>query len=741
MNPLQSFRNLPVRNKLLFSYTAIFIFTLALGGFITHSVLKRTVAANIENELKKSTTAILNMVRTSVSVSIKNYLRATAEKNLDMVRYLYSRYEAGELSEYQAKQLAADNLLSQKIGQTGYIACVDSRGVMAIHPRAAWVGVDISNQGFVREMIARKEGYLEYDWKNPGEAHPRPKALYMAYFEPWDWIIDVSSYRDEFTALVNIDDFRQSLLSLRFGQTGYSFVVDGSGQLIIHPRLQGVNILQQTEMPLEPVKTMLAKKSGKLVYPWKNPDEKQEREKIVIFNYIEEYDWIVASSSYLNEFYSPLETVNNVIIFSVFASLLLVLPISSYIGAGIANPLGELINRLEKGAAGDFSVRVTRKSSDEIGRLVHYFNVFMDKLESYSQNLEDEIHVRRMTEEALRMSEDRYRSVMEAAPDPIIVYDMDGRVTYLNREFTNVFGWTLDECLGRKMNHFVPAENWEETRRGLQTISAGRSLSSVDTCRYTKRGNLIDVSIRGAVYKDRAGQPAGSVIIHRDVTDLKRLEREVMDIGDRERQKIGQDLHDDLCPHLIGIQGLGQVLHNKLLESQSQTADLADKITQLLKAAVTKSRQLARGLCPVYLVDHGLESSLREFAAQAETMFGITCRFECAVPFPVSDNIVATHIYRIAQEAVHNAIRHGKADTIDVVLHGEAQAGTVTITDNGQGMPAVIETDGMGLRIMGFRAKMIDALLEIRGNDDGGTVVHLVLGGNAKASDELRSSI
>jgi len=734
MNPMQSFRNLSIRNKLLFSYSAIFIFTLALGGFITHFVLKRTIEANIESELKKSTAAILNMVRTSVSVSIKNYLRAAAEKNLDMVRYLYSRYEAGELSEEQAKQLATDNLLSQKIGQTGYIACVDSRGVMAIHPQKAWVGADISNQGFVREMITRKQGYLEYDWKNPGEASPRPKALYMAYFEPWDWIIDVSSYRDEFTTLVNIDDFRQSLLALRFGQTGYSFVVDGTGQLIIHPRLQGVNILQQAEMPLEPVKTMLAQKSGKLVYPWKNPDERNERQKIVIFNYIEEYDWIVASSSYLNEFYSPLETVNHVIIFTVLASLLLVLPISSYIGAGIANPLGELINRLEKGAAGDFSVRVLRKSSDETGRLVHYFNVFMDKLESYSQNLEDEVQVRRMTEEALRISEDRYRSVMEAAPDPIIVYDMEGRVTYLNREFSNVFGWTLEECQGRKMDHFVPAENWEETRRGLRTISAGRALSSVDTCRYTKDGDLIDVSIRGAVYKDRNGKPAGSVIIHRDVSDLKRLEREVMDIGDRERQKIGQDLHDDLCPHLIGIQGLGQVLHTKLADSQSDAAQLADKITQLLKEAVNKSRQLARGLCPVYLVDHGLESSLREFAANAEAMFGIACRFQCTAPFPVMDNIVATHIFRIAQEAVHNAVRHGRADTIDLILDSNADAATVTIIDNGQGMPPVIETDGMGLRIMGFRAKMIDALLEIRDNDGGGTVVHLLLSGDTAAA-------
>ncbi len=733
MNPRQSFRNLPIRYKLLFSYASIFIFTLALGGFITHSILKTTVTANIESELQKSTMAILNMVRTSVSVSIKNYLRAAAEKNRDMVRHFYARYQAGELSEARAKQLAAETLLSQKIGQTGYIACVNSRGIMAIHPEKAWVGVDISDQDFVREMIARKDGYLEYDWKNPGEEHPRPKALYMTYFEPWDWIIDVSSYRDEFTALVNIDDFRESLLSLRFGKTGYSYVVDGSGRLIIHPRLEGINILQQAEMPLEPVKTMLAQKSGKLVYAWKNPGERVEREKIVIFNYLAEYDWIVASSSYLNEFYSPLNTVNNVIIFTVCASLLLVLPISSFIGAGIANPLGELINRLEIGSAGDFSVRAVRKTNDEIGRLVHYFNVFMDKLESYSRNLEDEVRVRRSTEEALRVSEERYRSVMEAAPDPIIVYDMQGRVTYFNREFTNVFGWTLDACAGKKLDHFVPAENWEETRRGLRTITAGRALTSVDTRRYTQVGDLIDVSIRGAVYKDRQGRPSGSVIIHRDVSDLKRLEREVLDIGDRERQRIGQDLHDDLCPHLIGILGLVTVLHTRLCESQSGEAELASKITRLLKDAATKSRRLARGLCPVYLVDHGLESSLQEFALGTEAMFGITCHFRCAAPVAVLDNIVATHIFHIAQEAVHNAVRHGEADTISLVLESDAEATRVTIMDNGRGMPREIETAGMGLRIMGFRAKMIDALLDIRDNPEGGTVVKLVLGGGSPA--------
>ena len=110
-----------------------------------------------------------------------------------MVQYFYDRFRRGEMSENQAKETAAALLLSQRIGTTGYIACVNSRGVMVIHPQASWVGVDISNHGFVQEMIARKEGYLEYEWQNPGDVRPRPKALYMTYFEPWDWIIDVSS--------------------------------------------------------------------------------------------------------------------------------------------------------------------------------------------------------------------------------------------------------------------------------------------------------------------------------------------------------------------------------------------------------------------------------------------------------------------------------------------------------------------------------------------------------------------
>ena len=266
MNPIRSFKNKSIHYKLLLSYSTVFILIISFGSIIMYSVLKRTIEANIESELQNSTNTILNMIRTSVSISIKNHLRASARQNIDIIRHFYNLYTEGILTEEQAKENAASVLLSQKVGETGYIACTNSKGVLVVHPQKAFVGKDISHRAFVQEMISRKEGYIEYYWQNPGETRLRSKALYMSYFKPWDWIVDISSYRSEFRTLINVDDFRESILSLKFGETGYSFVIDNTGNMIIHPRLEGINILKQSELPRRLIETMLQEKSGKIVY-------------------------------------------------------------------------------------------------------------------------------------------------------------------------------------------------------------------------------------------------------------------------------------------------------------------------------------------------------------------------------------------------------------------------------------------------------------------------------------------
>ncbi len=725
-----TFRNMPIRYKLLFNYSFVYMLSITVGCLIIYFLVRDTVEKNIESELQNSTNTILNLVRTSASVSIKNHLRATAEQNQKITEYFYRQFQNGKMMEQAAKEEAAAAMLSRSIGSSGYIYCLNSKGIVTVHPKKEVLYTDVSHREFAQQQITNKnDGYYEYDWKNPDDKSPQPKANYWTYFEPWDWIITASAYRKEFTELVNVDDFRESVLSLKFGKTGYSYITDAQGNTIIHPKNQGINILRNSDNPNRFFTDMLKQKSGKAIYSWRNPGEDDLRKKLVIFNYIPEYQWIVASSSYLEEFYAPLISVRNIIIITICVSLLAAFPITFRLSSSITNPLQELMNGFATGVAGDFSVRVQhiRQSQDEVGRLTEYFNTFMKKLELYATNLRQEIRERVAVEEALRESQGRYESVIEAIPDPVIVYDMEGKVTYMNPAFTEVFGWTSEESLGKNMNHFVPKANWPETHKMIEEANAGKKLSAIETRRFNKNGNLVEVSNSGSVFKDKSGNPVGSVIILRDITKSKRLEREVMEIGDRERQKIGQDLHDDLGPHLIGVEGLAKALQTRLEEKLSSESTAAEKITNYITEAINKTRNLARGLCPVHLVAHGLGSSLMELASNTESAFGISCHFNSSNPVYIRNNTVATHLYYIAQEALSNAVKHGKAETVLMYLSYDDGNVSLKIIDDGQGIKDEPETKGMGLNIMRFRSNMIGAVFDIKPHIDGGTIVHVCL--------------
>jgi PAS domain S-box-containing protein len=537
----------------------------------------------------------------------------------------------------------------------------------------------------------------------------------------------VSSYRREFKDLVNVDDFKASILGIHFGRTGYSFVIDNQSHLIIHPKLQGVNLREDPSLPNEYAKAMRARKKGKIVYPWKNPDEAQPREKLVIFNYIPEYEWIVASSSYLEEFYHPLTTIRSLVLFTAVVSLVLILVLTFKISASITNPLKKLMNHFHSVPETNFSLRMQWDSNDEIGQLAKYFNQFMGQLERYSSDLNDEIGHRKKVENALRESEGRYRSVMEAAPDPIVVYNMKGEVILFNPAFTRVFGWSLDECLGAKLDHFVPEENWPETQIMIDTIRSGETLSLTETCRYNKQGQIVPVTISGATYRDFNGKLAGSVIILRDITNSKRLRKQIMDIAESERQRIGQDLHDDLCPHLIGIQGLGTVLQAHLKEAASPQAHLAAKIVTLIGDAIEKSRALARGLCPVHMVSHGLFTALEDLATRTAMVTGISCRFEGDEAIDLNDNTIATHLYFIAQEAAANAVKHADASEITIAFFQEKSTLSLTISDNGRGYIRNGALSGIGLQIMEYRAKMVGATVNIDTQIDQGTTIQVLI--------------
>lgn len=229
------FHPLKFRNRLFLTFLMVFIPLVLLGSGLVYVQVKHILQAGIEKELQDSTDSLTNLIQTSASVSIKTRLHAIAEKNREIAQYFYDHYQSGSLTREEALKRIEEIFLAQTIGVSGYIYCLNSKGVIELHPRDQVKDTDLSGFEFARRQLEMKNGYLEYEWKNPGEERERPKAVYMVYFEPLDWIISVSTYREEFYHLVDINDFRQDILSHKTGATGYVYVLDEDGTMLVIP--------------------------------------------------------------------------------------------------------------------------------------------------------------------------------------------------------------------------------------------------------------------------------------------------------------------------------------------------------------------------------------------------------------------------------------------------------------------------------------------------------------------------
>ena len=198
-----------------------------------------------------------------------------------------------------------------------------------------------------------------------------------------------------------------------------------------------------------------------------------------------------------------------------------------------------------------------------------------------------------------------------------------------------------------------------------------------------------------------------ALLLSREMTERRRLEHEMLVVAEREQLRIGQDLHDGLCQHLAGTALAGQVLVEQLARDHPQGAPLARRIVDLVEAAIGLARGMAKGLHPVERRADGLMQALEQFAANISELFHVHCRFECRAPVLIESADVATHLFRIAQEGVSNAIKHGRADTITITLEETGRGLKLIIADNGKGITQERGRDGLGLRIMDDRMKAI----------------------------------
>jgi PAS domain S-box-containing protein len=317
-----------------------------------------------------------------------------------------------------------------------------------------------------------------------------------------------------------------------------------------------------------------------------------------------------------------------------------------------------------------------------------------------------------------------YAALVESSDDAIVGKTLEGCVTSWNRGAEIIFGYSREEMIGKPVTILIPGDRQDEEPAILGKIRRGESIDHYETVRRRKDGKLIHISVTVSPIRDMAGKIIGASKVARDITERKRLEMEIAEISNREQQRIGQDLHDGLCQELTGIELMCQVLEQKLSAKSGAEAKQVAEIGEHIRQAIAHTRKLARGLSPVELETNGFVSALYELADHAKKLLHVKCRLECAAPVSIRDNVAATHLYRITQEAINNAIKHGKAKDIVISLKPIHDKIVLTITDDGIGfLNKSRKGSGMGLHTMKYRAGVVGAEFELKSTGKGAAVI------------------
>jgi signal transduction histidine kinase len=229
--------------------------------------------------------------------------------------------------------------------------------------------------------------------------------------------------------------------------------------------------------------------------------------------------------------------------------------------------------------------------------------------------------------------------------------------------------------------------------------------------------------------------------LQQEIAVRERLERELLEISERGQRQAGHDLHDILGQHLTATAFAGQVLNGQLESQALPEAAAAGHLVKMVEEAIILTRTFARGLLPVEMDGEGLMDGFQELARKTGERFKVVCEFDCREPVLLNDAESSTHLYRIAQEAITNAIKHGKARQINLRLEKTNHVITLTITDDGVGLPENARNgQGLGLHIMAYRANLIGATFDIGRLPESGTRVTCKLPSSDAVASEIHGA-
>ncbi len=317
--------------------------------------------------------------------------------------------------------------------------------------------------------------------------------------------------------------------------------------------------------------------------------------------------------------------------------------------------------------------------------------------------------------------EQAYDAVMITTTDPV-----DPEIIYFNTAFSTLTGCGPAELTNARLSQLEDLTGpWPDFRAALQSREMFRGELFLQHRQHGRR--IADGNFRPVV--DAQGTATHWAVILHDLTMRRKLEQELLENSECERRRFGQDLHDGIGQRLTAIELFSHAL---LTEVQRQAPGLAKPFSELgreLRETIRQTRALSHGLSPVATEAEGLMEALRELAKSTRSLTKIDCRFEGNPPVLVADANAATHLYRIAQEAVNNALKHGHPTRIRLSLTRQGDQVKLKVSDNGEGITKSLESvDGMGVRVMQYRAGLIGAKLQITSRPHKGVTISCLFG-------------
>jgi PAS domain S-box-containing protein len=352
------------------------------------------------------------------------------------------------------------------------------------------------------------------------------------------------------------------------------------------------------------------------------------------------------------------------------------------------------------------------------------------------ERLQEAEHARRQAEERILLQtrhtlqdrDERLQAILNTAVDAIVTIDQDGIIESVNPATERLFGYTAAELIGQNVTILMPSPYQNEHDGYLahylatgerRLLGNGREIEA-----RRKDGTLFPVDLAVSEVEPRRRFTG----ILRDITRRKELEREVVEIASLEQRRIGQDLHDTVSQELTALSMTVADLEEALGTDPAVVSSLLTRIVQGLHRSQRELRTVVRGLLPVPVDTEGLMAALADLAARTQQEGKVHCLFDCPEPVAITDNLVATQLYLIAQEAVHNAVKHARARTVRITLRHTDGVLMLSAEDDGTGMPAkVTVSQGLGLRIMRNRSAILRARLTIEPAQPSGTRVSCVL--------------